>query len=112
MAFRWCADYGPTLNAGLVVLWFYSDPDQYYATKTKLYFCDFSGGGGGSGPLVPTSGSAHVFQMKSSFYYFSMEKYEPSYEILYCQSLFEMFLYSKTCVKRPLKNRRNKDLTY
>ena len=29
MAIRWRADDGPTLNAGLVALWFPWDPDQY-----------------------------------------------------------------------------------
>ena len=29
MAFRWRADDGPTLNAGLVALWFLGNPDQY-----------------------------------------------------------------------------------
>ena len=29
MAFRWRADYNPTLNAGLVVYVFSEDPDQY-----------------------------------------------------------------------------------
>ena len=30
MAFRWRANDGPTLNAGLKALWFSGDPDQYY----------------------------------------------------------------------------------
>ena len=47
MAFRWCADDGPTLNAGLVA-W---DPDQY--CKETLYFCDFKGGSGPCPPLDP-----------------------------------------------------------
>ena len=29
MAFRWRADNGPSLNAGLVALCFSEDPDQY-----------------------------------------------------------------------------------
>ena len=29
MAFHWRADDGPTLNAGLVALYFLGDPDQY-----------------------------------------------------------------------------------
>ena len=29
MMSRWRADDGPTLNAGLVALWFLGDPDQY-----------------------------------------------------------------------------------
>ena len=48
MAFRWRADDGPTLNAGLVALWFSGDPGQYY--KEALYFVIFRGGGGGGGP--------------------------------------------------------------
>ena len=49
MAFRWRAVGGPTLNAALVALWFYRDPDQYcYET---LNLCDFSGGG--PDPLSP-----------------------------------------------------------
>ena len=40
MAFRWRADDGPTLNAGLVVLRIPGDPVQY--CKEFLYFCDFS----------------------------------------------------------------------
>ena len=56
MAFRWRADDGQTLNAGLVAAIF-----QEIRTCIALYFCDFSGGGGGgggSGPPVPPSGSA------------------------------------------------------
>ena len=49
---RWHADNGPPLNAGLVALWFLGDPDQY--CLETLYFCYFSGrGGGGFGPTVP-----------------------------------------------------------
>ena len=48
MAFRWRADDCPTLNAGLIALWFSGDLDRYcYET---LCFCDFSRG---SGPPVP-----------------------------------------------------------
>ena len=56
MAFRWRADDGPTLNAGLVVLRISGDPVQY--CYENPYFCDFPGGGGGAEPLPP-SGSAH-----------------------------------------------------
>ena len=45
MAFRWRADDGTTLNAGLVASSFLGDPDQY--CWETLYFCDFPGGGGG-----------------------------------------------------------------
>ena len=53
MAFRWRADNGPSLNAGLIALRFLGNPDQY--CQETIYFCDFSlggGGGGGSGPPV------------------------------------------------------------
>ena len=39
-ASHWRANDGPTLNAGLVALLFFRD-------LGTLYFCDFSGGGGG-----------------------------------------------------------------
>ena len=42
MAFRWRADDGLTLNAGLVALLFFRDPDQN--CKETLYFFCFSGG--------------------------------------------------------------------
>ena len=53
MAFRWRADDGPTLNAGLVALWFSGDPDQYYWETLYLCLCFFRAGGGGFGPLPP-----------------------------------------------------------
>ena len=50
MAFRWRADDGPTLKAGLVAAIF-----QGIRTciARKLYFCDFSGGGGVQTPCPP-----------------------------------------------------------
>ena len=64
MAFRWRADDGPTLNAGLVALCFSGDPDQFcYET---LYFCDFSGGGGPDLLPPPPSGSAHISKYKEA----------------------------------------------
>ena len=36
MAFRWRADDGPTLNAGLIALWFSGDLDRY--CFETLYF--------------------------------------------------------------------------
>ena len=50
MAFRLRADDGPTLNAGLVALCFYGDPDLY--CLGILYFCSFPGRGSGL-PLDP-----------------------------------------------------------
>ena len=49
--FRWRADNGPTLNAGLVACDFSGDLDQY-CFKT-LFFMIFKGGGGGPDPLSP-----------------------------------------------------------
>ena len=54
MEFRWCADDGPKLNAGLVVLRISGDPVKYF-----YIFVIFQRGGGGPDPLPP-SGSAHV----------------------------------------------------
>ena len=65
MAFRWRADDGPTLNAGLVAVIFAGDPDLH-CLKT-LYFCDFSGEGGGPDPLPPPSGSAHAYHTLTIF---------------------------------------------
>ena len=59
MAFRWWADDGPTLNAALVALCFFRGPRPVLRKKNNC-FCDFSEGGGGSRPPVPSSGSAHV----------------------------------------------------
>ena len=50
MAFRWRADGGPTLNPGLVALWFYRGSGPVLLRNP--IFCDFSWGGG-SGPLPP-----------------------------------------------------------
>ena len=49
MAFRWRADDGPTLNAGLVAAIFRGSGPVLLENPI---FCDFSGGGG-SGPPVP-----------------------------------------------------------
>ena len=58
MAFRWRADDGQTLNAGLVALWFFRGPAE------TLYFCDFSGvGGGGLDPLSPPPLNPHMTDM-------------------------------------------------
>ena len=50
MAFRWRADDGPTLNAGLVVLRISRDLVQY--CQEILYFCD---------PLDPRMGLDNVY---------------------------------------------------
>ena len=58
MAFRWRADDGPTLNAGLVhvALLFFNGSGPVLLNKPYI-FCNFSGG---SGPPAPTpSESAH-----------------------------------------------------
>ena len=52
MAFRWHADDEPTLNAGLVVLWFQGIRTSIAKKTYNLYFCDLFGGGG-SEPLSP-----------------------------------------------------------
>ena len=56
MACHLLADGGPTLNAGLVALYFFMGSGP--VLLRSLYFCDFSEGEG-SGPPTP-SGSAHV----------------------------------------------------
>ena len=52
MAFRWCADDGPTLNAGLVAFRISSRGSGPVLLRNS-YFCDFSGWW--SGPPVPPS---------------------------------------------------------
>ena len=44
MAFRWCADDGLTMNAGLVALWLFRGSGLVLIRT--LYYCDFSGGVG------------------------------------------------------------------
>ena len=59
MAFRWHVNDGTSLNGSFVFfLW---DPDQY--CKETLYFCDFSGGGGGGvwTPCPPLDLSGFIF---------------------------------------------------
>ena len=56
MVFRWRADGGPTVNAGLVALWFYRASGPVLLRNP--IFCNFSGGGG-LVPCPPTSGSAN-----------------------------------------------------
>ena len=58
MAFRWRADDGPTLNAGLIAAIFQGIRTSIIAKKPYI-FVIFQGGG--SGPPVPhPCGSAHV----------------------------------------------------
>ena len=48
MAFRWRADDGPTLNAGLVACDLrVSGP---VLLRNPIFFCNFPGGGGGGNP--------------------------------------------------------------
>ena len=54
IAFRWRADDGPTLNASLVALC----QGIWTSIAQKPYIDVIFQGGGGSGPPVPTSGSA------------------------------------------------------
>ena len=67
MAFRWRADYGPILTAGVVALRFQRDPDKDF--KKKNYFCDFPGGGVRTPcpPLDPRMDSAtrRMYYMKN-----------------------------------------------
>ena len=55
MAFRWCADDGPTLIVGLEALRF--NQGIRNSKEGNPIFCDFSGGG--SLLTVPPSGSTH-----------------------------------------------------
>ena len=58
MAFRWRADDGQKLNAGLVFQGFWTN-----IAKKPYIFVIFQGG---SGPLVFPSGSAHVLRARST----------------------------------------------
>ena len=58
MTFRWRADDGPTLNAGLVAFRIFRGSGPVLLRKPTSFFQD--GGGGVSGPPAPfPSGSAH-----------------------------------------------------
>ena len=46
MAFRWRADDGPALNAGLAAFWFFRES----GSRNSIYLRFSSGGGGGGGP--------------------------------------------------------------
>ena len=55
MVLRWRAGDGPTLNSGLVALWFYRGSGPKLL-RNPIFFCDFAGGGG----RIPSpTGSAH-----------------------------------------------------
>ena len=56
MAFRWCADDGSILNAGLVAFWFFLGIRTSIAKKPYINVI-FQGG---PYPCVPTSGFAHA----------------------------------------------------
>ena len=62
MAFRWRADDGQILNAGLVALRISGDPVQHCLYSNPIFLC-FLGGGGVRSPCSP-SGSAHVYAQK------------------------------------------------
>ena len=68
MAFRWRADYGPILTAGVVALRFQGDPDQDFQKK-KTIFVMFQGGGVRTPcpPLDPRMDSAtrRMYYMKN-----------------------------------------------
>ena len=64
MAFRWYADKGLTLNAGLVALWFIRGSGPVLL-RNPIALC-FSGGGGGGTDSCPPSGSAHVRNIAGS----------------------------------------------
>ena len=55
MAFRWRADDGPILNAGLAAAFFQGIPTSI--AKKPIFSLIFRGGG--PDPLPPSSGSAH-----------------------------------------------------
>ena len=53
MAFRWRADDGPTLNAGLVALWFFRGSGPVLQGNPIFLWFFMGGGGGGRDPLSP-----------------------------------------------------------
>ena len=53
MAFRWRADDGPTLNAGLVAFCDFQGVRTSIAKEPYIFVIFQLGGGGGSGPPVP-----------------------------------------------------------
>ena len=58
MAFRWHADDGPTLNAGLLALCFFRGSGPVLLTN-PIFFLWFFRGGGDPDPLSPPFGSAY-----------------------------------------------------
>ena len=80
MAVRWWADDGPTLNAGLVAL-FYLRVSGPVLLITPIV-CDFSGGWDGvSGPPVLSSGSAHASTVPFIFN-LAIDKYSDNLECM------------------------------
>ena len=59
MAFRWRADDGPTLNAGLVVLKISGDPVHPVLLRNSILLG--GGGGGGGGSAHGTGQCIHLF---------------------------------------------------
>ena len=76
---KWRADDGPTLNAGLVALWFLRG--SVPVLLRNPIFLWFSGGGGGPDPLSPP-GSAHDFGCSCS---------TPAFRPSLCYLLLYMF---------------------
>ena len=74
MVFRWRGDDGPTLNTGLVILWFFRGFGP--VLLETLYSCDFSGGSWPSFP-PPPSGSAHVLDEECKMYYLNTKQCRP-----------------------------------
>ena len=75
MAFRWRADDGPTLNAGLVACDFSGDPDQY-CKETLYFFLFFQVGGGGPNPLSPPL-DPHTYSINKHGKIHLIEKVQP-----------------------------------
>ena len=64
MAFHWHADDGPTLNAGLVALWFFRGSGPVLLRSPIVY--DFSGRGGPE-PLLPLLDTRRSYLFTKSF---------------------------------------------
>ena len=64
MTFRWRADDGPTLNAGLVALYIFRGSTSI---AKKPYFVIFQGGSPEPLPRPPPSGSAHGLDSNNKY---------------------------------------------